>query len=151
MKLIFCIGVSDGDRKESVVFVCGWLYNEFIEERGVVKMKVIVSLIVDKESGELDLIVGEKRLKEGDKKFIGCVDNEVVVCGIGNSGGIGSDVRKLLMKLKDDNSDFEYKGWLKGFNRIESEIRKYVCKEGCVVKLVRWSVEYDDNVSVIVE
>lgn len=132
------------------MFVLVWLYNEFIEERGVVKMKVIVSLIVDKESGELDLIVGEKRLKEGDKKFIGCVDNEVVVCVEGNSRGRDSEVRKLLMKLKDDNSDFEYKGWLKGFNRIENEIEKSRLKGG-VVKLVRWSVEYDDNVSVIVE
>lgn len=35
-KLIFCIGVCESDRKEDVVFVCEWLYNEFIEERGVV-------------------------------------------------------------------------------------------------------------------
>jgi len=141
--------VSD-DRKEDVVFVCVWLYNDYIEERGV-DMKVIVSLIVDKESGELDLIVGERRLKEGDKEVISCVDNEVFVCVVGNCGGIESDVRKMLLKLKEDNSDFEYKGWLKSFGRIESEIRKYVYNEGCVVKLVRWSVEYDDNVSVIVE
>lgn len=113
-------------------------------------MKVIVSLMVDKENGELDLVVGEKRLKKGDKEVIGCIDNEVVSCVLGSSRGKDSVVRKLLMKLKDDNSDFEYKGWLKGFNRIENEIEKSLLKGG-VVKLVRWSVEYDDNVSVIVE
>lgn len=113
-------------------------------------MKVVVSLIVDKENGELDLVVGERRLNDGDKEVIGSVDNEVVVCVLGNSRGRESEVRKMLMKLKDDNSDYGYKGWLKGFNRIENEIEKSLLKGG-VVKLVRWSVEYDDNVSVIVE
>lgn len=112
-------------------------------------MKVVVSLIVVKEEGKLDLVVGERRLNKGDKEVISKFEGEEVVCVLGNSRGRDSEVRKLMMKLKEDNSEFEYKGWLKGFNRIENEIEKCLLKGG-VVKLVRWSVEYDDCISVVV-
>lgn len=50
----------------------------------------------------------------------------------------------------DDNNDYEYKGWLKGFSKLENKIEKLL-EDGKVVKVVRWSVEYDDCLSVVVE
>lgn len=61
------------------------MYNEFIEERGVVKMKVVMSMIVVKEEGLLKFVVGEKGLNDGDKEVIEKMEGEVVSCvkGVG--------------------------------------------------------------------
>lgn len=126
------------------------MYNEFIEERGVVKMKVVMSMIVVKEEGLLKFVVGEKGLNDGDKEVIKKMDGEVVSCVKGVGVRFGSEVRKLEMKFKDDNNDYEYKGWLKGFSKLENKIEKLL-EDGKVVKVVRWSVEYDDCLSVVVE
>ena len=113
-------------------------------------MKVVVSIIVDKENGELKYIVGEKGLNEGDKEVIGKFEDNVVVdCKLGEGVRLGSGVRELLMKLKDDNNDFGYKGWLKNIGMFENKVEKKLY-EGGVVKVVRWSVEYDDCVSLVV-
>lgn len=126
------------------------MYNEFIEERGVVKMKVVMSMIVVKEEGLLKFVVGEKGLNDGDKEVIEKMEGEVVSCVEGVGVRFGSEVRKLEMKFKDDNNDYEYKGWLKGFSKLENKIEKLL-EDGKVVKVVRWSVEYDDCLSVVVE
>ena len=126
------------------------MYNEFIEERGVVKMKVVMSMIVVKEEGLLKFVVGEKGLNDGDKEVIEKMEGEVVSCVEGVGVRFGSVVRKLEMKFKDDNNDYEYKGWLKGFSKLENKIEKLL-EDGKVVKVVRWSVEYDDCLSVVVE
>lgn len=129
----------------------GWLmYNGFIEERGVVKMKVVMSLIVDKENGVLKFVVGEKGLNEGDKEVIGKFEDNVVLdCNKEVGVRYGSELRKFEMKLKDDNKEFDYKGWLKCFGKLENKVEKLLYEDK-VVKVVRWSVEYDDCISVVV-
>lgn len=113
-------------------------------------MKVVVSVIVDKENGELKYVVGEKGLNKGDKEVIGKMEGEVVNCVVGVGVRFGSDVRKLEEKLKEENNDFDYKGWKKCFGMFENKVEKEL-GEGKVVKVVRWSVEYDDCLSLIVE
>lgn len=114
-------------------------------------MKVVVSLIVDKENGELKFVVGESGLNDGDKEVIGKFEDNVVLdCVKGVGVRFGSELRKLEMKLKDDNKDYDYKGWLKCFSKLENKVEKLLEVDGKVVKVVRWSVEYDDCLSVVV-
>ncbi len=154
------------DRKEDVVFVCEWLYNEFIEERGVVVMSIlkeVYSVVCVSDSNEVVKVNSWKKLEEsekfGFKEGRECVvsveyDEDEGVVNVLNMGEVDKFIKEELLNddvmemLKDDVELLDGIEWLKICLK-ESLIMG--CDDSGVYKVVVWDDEYVRGVSLYVK